>query len=342
MGATDPRPLPQRPPGGGARFVPPRPRRLRRAARHRARAGTEGAAARDPRPGSSTRGHGQARADLLERAADPGLEELIRLAQSHHENWAGERSDRDHLAQAQHSVEVFERAGDQRRLAKALLERGLAWGVLGSAAIGEPDIRRAIDLARSTGDRWQEGWSRNMLAIANWSRGPISVEDALRGCQEQLASFDWGPPGPLGLWSTLGYCTPRPDARPRLARGAACGRRDTRERHSRRTRRHTPPHGPDAHAHRRRRKRRDRAAGRPRSLDEHHTHRPRSSHARKPSWPSWPTGAASCKRPKSWSPLRGTRPQTTSKPRFDGDSPRRSSSHGTDAQSLHWNSRTRP
>lgn len=137
-------------------------------------------------------------------------------------------------------------------------------------------------------------------------------------------------------------CTPRPDARPRLARGAACGRRDTRERHSRRTRRHTPPHGPDAHAHRRRRKRRDRAAGRPRSLDEHHTHRPRSSHARKPSWPSWPTGAASCKRPRSWSPLRGTRPQTTSKPRFDGDSPRRSSSHGTDAQSLHWNSRTRP
>jgi hypothetical protein len=81
----------------------------------------------------------------------------------------------------------------------------MALGVLGSAAKGEPDIRRSIDLARATGDWWQEGWARNMLAIVIWSRGPIAVEDAIQGCEEQVASFDWGPPGPLGLWSTLGY-----------------------------------------------------------------------------------------------------------------------------------------
>jgi DNA-binding SARP family transcriptional activator len=138
-------------------------------------------------------------------AEDLGLEELICLEQSHQESWAGKRTNSDHFAQAQHSVDAFERAGDERSLAKALLERGLAWGILGSAANGELDIRRAIDLARAAGDRWHEGWSRNMLAIAIWGRGPIAVEDALQGCEEQLASFDWGPPGPLGLWSTLGH-----------------------------------------------------------------------------------------------------------------------------------------
>lgn len=139
------------------------------------------------------------------RAGDAGLEELVRLTQSHQENWAGERSDREHLAQAEHSIEFFERAGDDRRLAKALLERGLALGSIGSAAKGEPDIRRAIELAHATGDRWQEGWSRNMLAIGNWSRGPIPVEEALRACEEQIAALDWGSPGPLGIWATLGY-----------------------------------------------------------------------------------------------------------------------------------------
>jgi DNA-binding SARP family transcriptional activator len=143
--------------------------------------------------------------DQSRLAGDPLLAELIDLAVSHQESWTGERGNRDHLAQAQHSVEVFERAGDDRKLAKALLERGMAWGVLGSSAKGESDVRRAIELAGATGDRWQEGWSRNMLAIAIWQRGPTNVDEALLGCEEQLASFDWGPPGPLGLWSTLGY-----------------------------------------------------------------------------------------------------------------------------------------
>ena len=138
-------------------------------------------------------------------ARDPGLEELTHLTLSQQANWAGACSDRDHLAQTQHSVEFFEHSGDDRKLAKALLERGLVLGDLGSAAKGEPDIRTAIELAKETGDRWQEGWSRNMLAFSNWSRGPVAVEQALEGCTEQLASFDWGPPGPLGLWSALGY-----------------------------------------------------------------------------------------------------------------------------------------
>jgi DNA-binding SARP family transcriptional activator len=138
-------------------------------------------------------------------AQDPGLEELVRLTLSQQANWTGVRSDRDHLDQVQHSVEVFERSGDERKLAKALLERGLVLGDLGSSAKGEPDIQTAIELAKETGDRWQEGWSRNMLAFSNWSRGSVAVEDALESCTEHLAAFDWGPPGPLGLWSTLGY-----------------------------------------------------------------------------------------------------------------------------------------
>jgi DNA-binding SARP family transcriptional activator len=138
-------------------------------------------------------------------ARDPGLEEMIHLTLSQQANWTGVRSDRDHLAQVQHSVEVFERSGDERKLAKALLERGLVLGDLGSAGKGEPDIRTAIDLAKETSDRWQEGWARNLLAFSNWSRGPIAVERALEGCTEHLAAFDWGPPGPLGLWWALGY-----------------------------------------------------------------------------------------------------------------------------------------
>ena len=138
-------------------------------------------------------------------AGDHGLEELSQLTLSQQANWTGARGDRDHLAQTQHSVEVFEHSGDERKLAKALLERGLVLGDLGSAAKGEPDISTAIELANETGDRWQEGWARNMLAFSNWSRGPVAVEQALEGCIEHLAAFDWGPPGPLGLWSTLGY-----------------------------------------------------------------------------------------------------------------------------------------
>ena len=151
-------------------------------------------------------------ATVLERAeeqarvaGDHGLEELSQLTRSQQANWTGARGDRDHLAQTQHSVEVFEHSGDERKLAKALLERGLVLGDLGSAAKGAPDIRTAIDLAKKTGDRWEEGWARNMLAFSNWSRGPIAVEQALEGCIEHLVAFDWRPPGPLGLWSALGY-----------------------------------------------------------------------------------------------------------------------------------------
>ena len=143
--------------------------------------------------------------DHARRAGDRSLVELARLTQSQYETWSGRRTVREHLLQADRSLAAFEQLGDDANRGKALLARGLALGELGSAAAGDADIRRAIELARLTGDRWQEGWSRNMLAFFLWVKGPIPVEDAIRGCAEHLAALEWGPPGPIGLWATLGY-----------------------------------------------------------------------------------------------------------------------------------------
>ncbi len=143
--------------------------------------------------------------DQARRAKDTTLEELIRLTRSQYEVWAGEKSAHDALRQAECSISVFERAGDGRKLAKALLVRGSLLAELGSAAAGEPDLRRAIELAHQAGDPWQEGWIRQMLVFNLWVDGPIAVEDAIQDCTDHLAALDWGPPGPLGIWVTLGH-----------------------------------------------------------------------------------------------------------------------------------------
>lgn len=44
-----------------------------------------------------------------------------------------------------------------------------------------------------------------MLVFNLWVDGPIAVEDAIQDCAEHLAAIDWGPPGPLGIWVTLGH-----------------------------------------------------------------------------------------------------------------------------------------
>jgi DNA-binding SARP family transcriptional activator len=143
--------------------------------------------------------------DQARIAGDTSLEELVRLTRSQYEVWAGAKSPRDALRETERSISVLEGAGDDRKLAKALLIRGSMLAELGSTAAGEPDLRRAIELAHQAGDRWQEGWIRNMIAFNLWVDGPIPVEDAIRDCTEHLAALDWWPPGPMGLWVTLGH-----------------------------------------------------------------------------------------------------------------------------------------
>ncbi|HXZ56412.1 MAG TPA: AfsR/SARP family transcriptional regulator [Gaiellaceae bacterium] len=143
--------------------------------------------------------------DQARIAGDTSLEELIHVTRSQYEVWAGTKGAQEALRETERSISVFERAGDDRKLAKALLVRGSMLAELGSTAAGEPDLRRAIELAHQAGDRWQEGWIRNMIAFNLWVDGPIAVEDAVQDCNEHLAALDWRPPGPLGLWVTLGH-----------------------------------------------------------------------------------------------------------------------------------------
>jgi predicted ATPase/class 3 adenylate cyclase len=92
------------------------------------------------------------------------------------------------LAEATRAVEVFERAGDERRLAEA-------WSLLAwapwfecQASAAERALERAVEYARRTGDTRTQAQSLNLLIGAAWF-GPLPVPDAVRRCEDIAARF---------------------------------------------------------------------------------------------------------------------------------------------------------
>jgi len=87
---------------------------------------------------------------------------------------------------AERAVRVFERVGDERRLAKAW--ELLAWApwFRCQAAAAEAALLRALEHARRAGDRRTEAQSLNLLIGAAWL-GPAPAADGIRRCEEILA-----------------------------------------------------------------------------------------------------------------------------------------------------------
>jgi DNA-binding SARP family transcriptional activator len=90
------------------------------------------------------------------------------------------------LRDATRAVEVFERAGDERRLAEA-------WSLLAwvpwfqcQASAAEEALERAVEHARRAGDTRTEAQSVNLLIGAAWF-GPLPVPEAVRRCEAIVA-----------------------------------------------------------------------------------------------------------------------------------------------------------
>ena len=102
------------------------------------------------------------------------------------------------------AVAELGRLDDGIGLALALLARGNARRDLGAAAAAGDDYAAAAACARKTvGQSWPTGL---ILAIEAFTLavGPVPVQAAIARCDEILASIEWGPPGPIGVYSALG------------------------------------------------------------------------------------------------------------------------------------------
>ena len=108
------------------------------------------------------------------------------------------------LAEARQGAAIFERAGDHAARSAALRTAGQMLRDLGRCLEATDTFRESIDAALMAGDRWQEGTSRNFLATG-LLYGPTPVEDAISICEAELVALEWRPPGPVGLWGSLGW-----------------------------------------------------------------------------------------------------------------------------------------
>lgn len=133
----------------------------------------------------------------------------------------------DALDDARRAVAVFERTGDDSARAAALRAEGQMLRDLGRCGEAADTLRLSVAAAVEAGDRWQEGMSRNFLATA-LLYGPTPVATAIPVCEQELAALEWGPPGPIGLWGSLGWLVAMdgdPVAGRRLAMRAVDGTR---------------------------------------------------------------------------------------------------------------------
>jgi tetratricopeptide (TPR) repeat protein len=110
---------------------------------------------------------------------------------------------RDVLSEARRAVIVFGRAGDHAARAAALRTEGQMLRDLGRAREAAAALEASIEAALAAGSPWEEGMSRNFVATAHLY-GPTPVVEGIAICERELAALEWGPPGPIGLWGSLG------------------------------------------------------------------------------------------------------------------------------------------
>ena len=110
---------------------------------------------------------------------------------------------REHLGHARRAAKVFQAAGEDASLADALRLEGQLLRDLGHVNEATAAFERSLAAAITAGDRWQEGMSRSFLATClAW--GPTQVDTGIAACEEHLDAFEWEPPGPTGVWASLG------------------------------------------------------------------------------------------------------------------------------------------
>jgi DNA-binding SARP family transcriptional activator/class 3 adenylate cyclase len=120
---------------------------------------------------------------------DPALQWHARIASLRLQRQTDPEFKTDELLRdATRAVEVFERAGDERRLAEA-------WSLLAwvpwfqcQASAAEQALQRAVEHARRAGDTRTEAQSLDLLIGAAWF-GPLPVPEAIRRCEEIVARF---------------------------------------------------------------------------------------------------------------------------------------------------------
>jgi tetratricopeptide (TPR) repeat protein len=162
------------------------------------------------------------------RSTDTTVVALIDVRRVQRAMSRGEADLSEVLAAANRALEVVEACGDARRLAKVLNVRAAALRELGRAAEALVELERALTVARESGDEWQVGWTSNMIGMT-LAIGGVPAQEALGRCEELLAAVPWGPPGPLGLWISVGILHAqlgRPAEGRRLAEQAVTSSRD--------------------------------------------------------------------------------------------------------------------
>jgi DNA-binding SARP family transcriptional activator len=162
------------------------------------------------------------------RSTDTTVVALIDVRRVQRAMSRGEADLSEVLAAANRALEVVEACGDARRLAKVLNVRAAALRELGRAAEALVELERALTVARESGDEWQVGWTSNMIGMT-LAIGGVPAPEALDRCEELLAAVPWGPPGPLGLWISVGILHAqlgRPAEGRRLAEQAVTSSRD--------------------------------------------------------------------------------------------------------------------
>jgi predicted ATPase len=125
--------------------------------------------------------------EAASRSGDPALQWHVRIARRRLQLQTDPDLKTDELLHdATRAVEVFERTGDERRLAET-------WSLLAwvpwfqcQAAAAENALERALAHARRAGDTRTEAQSLNLLIGAAWF-GPLPVPEAVRRCEEIVA-----------------------------------------------------------------------------------------------------------------------------------------------------------
>jgi DNA-binding SARP family transcriptional activator len=135
----------------------------------------------------------QAAVVLADAAADPGtaddaaLDAQVRIGRLRLQSQVDPEIDTEELSrEARHAIEVFERLGDDRRLAKAW--ELLAWAPWFRCRAAEADaaLERAIAYARRAGDSRTEALGLH-FSIGAAYHGPTPVAEAVRRCEAIMA-----------------------------------------------------------------------------------------------------------------------------------------------------------